>query len=300
MKPIRILVVDDEQINLDIIAECLSERDYELAFATDGSQAWDLLNHRDENFDIVVLDRMMPVMNGLEVLHRIKAESQFQRMPVIMQTAAVLPEQVKEGLAAGAFYYLTKPYEPEALIAIVDAAVEKVQAARVQNENSQALLTAMKMLNAGEYRYSTLEEARALVALFSSLCPMPDMAAMGLTEILINAVEHGNLGISYDEKKHLKQTETWDDEVKRRLQMPAYRDRKVVARVHRMPAAWQFTITDEGEGFNWQKYMDFDPERAFDPNGRGIAMARQLSFSCIEYRGRGNEVAVEVKLEAGF
>ncbi|CAG0995009.1 partial serine/threonine-protein kinase RsbW, partial [Rhodocyclaceae bacterium] len=107
-------------------------------------------------------------------------------------------------------------------------------------------------------------------------------------------VEHGNLGISYAEKSRLKREDGWEAEVKRRLGLPEYASR--VARVHMAKTAegLAFTIRDEGAGFDWQRYLDFDPERAFDPNGRGIAMARMMSFSRIEYHDNGNEVMAVV------
>ena len=49
-------------------------------------------------------------------------------------------------------------------------------------------------------------------------------------------------------------------------------------------------IKDEGDGFDWRPYLEMDPERATSPNGRGIATSRQLSFTAVEYIGRGNEV----------
>ena len=55
-----------------------------------------------------------------------------------------------------------------------------------------------------------------------------------------------------------------------------------------------FIVRDEGAGFDWQRYLDFAPDRAFDPNGRGIAMARRMSFAQLEYRGCGNEVVAIV------
>ena len=57
-----------------------------------------------------------------------------------------------------------------------------------------------------------------------------------------------------------------------------------------------FRIVDQGTGFAWANYLDFDPERAFDANGRGIAMARATSFSHLEYAGRGNIVSAWVDL----
>jgi anti-sigma regulatory factor (Ser/Thr protein kinase) len=54
------------------------------------------------------------------------------------------------------------------------------------------------------------------------------------------------------------------------------------------------TIQDEGDGFDWRKYLEFDPERAFDPHGRGIAMARMMSFDALDYQGNGNTVVVKI------
>jgi CheY-like chemotaxis protein len=294
MQQIKILVVDDEPINLDIIAECLGDQGYQLEMASDGIEAWEALSRDPDGFSMMLLDRMMPRMNGLELLRKIRADSRFQRMPVIMQTAAGSPEQVREGLSAGAFYYLVKPYDPETMIAIVASAVEKIEAGRLHDENIKMMVQAIGLLQQGEYRFSNLKDARTLAKLFACLCPMPDIVAMGFTEILVNAVEHGNLGISYQEKKQLRQSDNWETEVERRLSLPEYLDRRVEVQVRNHPSFWTFKIKDEGAGFDWKKYYDFDPERAFDPNGRGIAMSRQLSFSRLEYLGCGNEVLIEV------
>jgi len=291
---IRILVVDDEPINLDIIAECLDGRGYQIETAEDGMAAWELLAGRPTEFDLVLLDRMMPRMDGMELLRRIKTDHRLKDMPVIMQTAAGLPEQVREGLNAGAYYYLVKPYDPEAMVAIVASAVEKIEAGRLHDESTRMFVHALGLLDRAEYRFSSLYDARTLAGLFAHLCPVPDRVALGFTEILVNAVEHGNLGISYDEKKQLRQSGQWEAEVDRRVELPLYRDRQVVVEVNNFPAAWEFRVVDQGQGFDWAKYMDFDAERAFDPNGRGIAMSRQLSFSRLEYVGRGNEVRIGI------
>jgi phosphoserine phosphatase RsbU/P len=65
--------------------------------------------------------------------------------------------------------------------------------------------------------------------------------------------------------------------------------------VERTASEVRFTIRDEGPGFEWQKYLDVDPRRAFDNHGRGIAIARGMSFDRLEYRGRGNEVVAVVR-----
>lgn len=66
-------------------------------------------------------------------------------------------------------------------------------------------------------------------------------------------------------------------------------------RAERLADRVSFTITDQGEGFDWRRFLNFDPERAFDPNGRGIAMARMMSFAEVEYQGKGNVVVATVR-----
>lgn len=288
----RILVVDDELINLEIIREYLEEDRYDLDPVTSADVAWRRLDGGDRDYDLVILDRMMPGMNGIELLKKMKADARFRSIPVIMQTAASAPEQIREGIDAGAYYYLPKPYEPEVLTAIVRAALADIQEREEAGRHAVAHIRAMELIDLALFRFSRLEEVGPLIEVLASLCPSPELAASGLTELLVNAVEHGNLGISYADKKQLRLEDRWEAEVARRFALPACRERCV--RVERHFDRLEFTVTDEGEGFDWQRYMEFDPERAGDPNGRGIAMARMLSFATLEYRGTGNTVVATI------
>jgi hypothetical protein len=111
---------------------------------------------------------------------------------------------------------------------------------------------------------------------------------------MVNAIEHGNLGISYQEKSLLKQEGDWEAEIQRRMSLPQFAGRVARVKAERVANAVVFTISDQGEGFDWQKYLAFDPSRAFDLNGRGIAMAKLISFSTLEYQGCGNVVVATV------
>ena len=289
----RVLAVDDEPINLEIITESLVDLDCVIDRAVDGEEAWRLLC-AEATYDLVILDRMMPRLDGLTLLHRIKSDSRFRRMPVIMQTAASAPDQVRDGIEAGAYYYLTKPYEPRVLLAIVRAALSEV-GERLRAMRADTGVEAFGLATSGEFRFRDLDQARSLATLLSALCPDPTTAAIGLAELLINAVEHGNLGISYDEKMRLRLDNTWDAEIARRLVAPEWRDRHVDVTFERTDGVVQFVIIDQGDGFDATNYLDFDPARACDPNGRGIAMARRLSFSDLEFRGDGNIVVARAK-----
>lgn len=290
----HILVVDDEPLNLEIIGEFLDDPDYRLSFAEHGEIAWQQLLAADPGFDLVLLDRMMPVLNGMDFLRRIKADARYSHLPVIMQTAASAPEEVREGIEAGAYYYLTKPYQPDALHAIVKAALDEI--AERRRASASALNPGLPLGDKTEFVFRSLDEAHYLAGALAALCPDPAPVAMGLTELLVNAIEHGNLGISYNEKKQLRQNDGWEDEISRRLALPEFAERVARVKIERSSAELRFVVEDQGSGFDWQGYLEFDPQRAFDPNGRGIAMARQVGFSQLEYRGRGNIVTAVVDL----
>ncbi|MCA9468437.1 MAG: response regulator, partial [Nitrospira sp.] len=116
-----LLLVDDDLVNLEILVEHLEEAGYQTVSAMNGCEAWSLLEREPERFDAVLLDRMMPVMNGMEVLAKIKAHGELDFLPVILQTAAGSTEEVRQGIEAGAFYYLTKPFTKDVVLAIVRA-----------------------------------------------------------------------------------------------------------------------------------------------------------------------------------
>lgn len=293
----RVLVVDDEELNLLIIQEFLEQESLDLDVYSDPLAAWDALHRSDVEYSLIVLDRMMPGLDGMEFLRRLKRESRFLDIPVIMQTAAASPDQVRQGLEAGAYYYLTKPYEPEALISIVRGALEDQRVRRQLRERALCVEESQRLLLSAEYRFQTLEDVALLVPVLAAMCPVPDAVAPGLSDLMVNAVEHGNLGVTYQEKAHLKWEGDWEAEIRRRLALPEYEGRVASIRVERdQPFATRFTITDQGEGFDWEKFLSFDPDRAYDPNGRGIAMARMMSFSSIEYQGKGNVVIASVAL----
>lgn len=299
MKKWRLLVVDDEPMNLDIIAGLLDDPCYELDMAPDAEHALEKLETSGSVYDLIILDRNMPGMSGIDLLRRIKAERRFRRIPVIMQTAASAPAEVSEGIEAGAYYYLTKPYDPTVLLAIVRDALANIEEWTQQDATAheiQQLSAALGLLEQAEFHFSTLGEAHTLVSLLAALCPDPERVTLGLAELLVNAIEHGNLGIGYAEKSRLNFSGRWLAEVERRLALPEYRDQRATVSFQRTRHALRFTIADQGKGFAWQDYLKIDPARAFDANGRGIAMAKLLSFSTLEYHGCGNVAVATVAI----
>ncbi|MFA7270082.1 MAG: response regulator [Sterolibacterium sp.] len=298
MKKWRLLVVDNDQPNLNFIADILDDPCFKLDIAHDAGRALQMLETSCSAYDLIILDRIMPGMDGIELLHKIKAERRFRRIPVILQTAASVPQPAGEGSGAGVCcYYLDKPCAPAALLAVVRDALANVEKWNKQNATAQRtrqFSAALGLLRQAEFRYATLGEADSLVCLLAALCPDPERASIGLSELLVNAIEHGNLGIGYAEKSRLNSQGRWLEEVERRLALPEYRDLCVTVGFRRTDREIRFTIADQGKGFAWQDYLKIDPAQVLATNGRGIGLAKLLSFSSMEYQGCGNVVVATV------
>ena len=128
--PVRILVVDDEPFNVDLLEQQLEEQGYETCVATDGAEALERL--AEERPDLVLLDWMMPGMSGIEVLERMRATPDWRGVPVIMLTARGSTEDKVQGLDAGADDYVTKPIDEAELWARIRA---MLRIARLEREN---------------------------------------------------------------------------------------------------------------------------------------------------------------------
>lgn len=113
----KILAVDDDKLIVMVIRVNLEFEGYEVVEAYDGVQALEMIE--SEKPDLVVLDIMMPEMNGWDVLSRIRGNPQTENLPVVMLTALAQDRDIEEATLRGADVYLTKPFEPEELVLTV-------------------------------------------------------------------------------------------------------------------------------------------------------------------------------------
>ncbi len=291
----KILSVDDDPLNRDILTEYLTEGGYEVVEADDGDTALKLLNDV-QDIDAIVLDRMMPRLNGMEVLKAVKSDKRLADIPVIMQSAATARDQILQGIKAGVYYYLSKPYEDQMLLAIVGAALQDASLNRKLRAEVSQHRAVMGLMEQSRFRFRTMEEARNLAFLIANCFPEPEAAVYGLNEMLINAVEHGNLGITYSEKTQLILDGRLQEEIERRLALAENRTKWAFMTFESDHRAIRVRITDQGPGFDWRLYMEISPERATHPHGRGIATSKLMSFGSVEYLGCGNEVLCTVEL----
>jgi diguanylate cyclase (GGDEF)-like protein len=139
----RVLVVDDVADNRDILVRRLSRRGFEAIEASGGRQALELM--RQQNFDIVLLDIMMPDMSGNEVLREIRLTKSDIELPVIMVSAKSQSEDVVESLSLGANDYVTKPIDFSVALARITNQVSRKQSADRERQQKNSLKQAVQV-----------------------------------------------------------------------------------------------------------------------------------------------------------
>jgi len=116
-------VVEDNEMNRDMLGRRLQRQGYRVTMAVDGRQALEFI--KQEPFDLVLLDIMLPVMNGYEVLEHLKADQSLSHIPVIITTALDESDGKAKCMELGAEDYLTKPFNPVILKSRISDCLER-------------------------------------------------------------------------------------------------------------------------------------------------------------------------------
>ncbi|MDR7152642.1 PAS domain S-box-containing protein [Hydrogenophaga palleronii] len=141
---VRVLLVDDSDINLEIASHLLSREGAAVVTASSGRQALQKLEAMPDAFDVVLMDVQMPDMDGLEATRRLRQHTALLQLPVIALTAGALAEERRRAIDAGMNAFLTKPLEPQLLVRTVREVIEAAtgQALAVRQADPVASATA--------------------------------------------------------------------------------------------------------------------------------------------------------------
>lgn len=290
-----VLVADDDDLNLEILEKNLTREGFSSTLSHDGQEAWDILSANPESFSIVLLDKMMPKMSGMEVLSKMKMHPILRNTPVIIQTGDVGSKEITEGLAAGAYYYLTKPFDPDMMVAVVNSAVKNFQRKETNIRNSVNDRSSFGLLSEGKFIVKDSKDAMNIATAIASLATDSDKVGIAILELIINAIEHGNLCIGYELKKTLSMNGMMESEIEKRMQSDEHKEKRVYISLQKSQDEVTVTICDEGQGFNWREFKEFDPLRLLEPNGRSIAIISNLLEVKIQYHEPGNKVVCKFK-----
>ncbi len=125
----KILVIDDVKKNIQLLGSILGNENYAVSYATNGVKA--LAMTESEDFDLILLDVMMPEMDGFEVCQRLKEKEKTRDIPILFLTAKSEESDIVDGLQQGAVDYLTKPFNPAELIARVKTHIDLREAHQI-------------------------------------------------------------------------------------------------------------------------------------------------------------------------
>lgn len=138
------------------------------------------------------------------------------------------------------------------------------------------------------FTFRTFEQARKLALDLSEKCPNNLKIQIGLNELFMNAIEHGNLGITYEEKSEIIKKNTWLSTIYNRLFQSENKSKQVTVRFEKTPTRITIKIKDCGHGFQWQPFLSH--QHNTNCHGRGILIAKDYAFDELYYNNKGNEV----------
>ena len=119
----KILVVDDEPHLVKLLQARLEKNGYSVIVASDGQEALD--KTYQENPDLIILDIMLPHIDGYHVCKTLRSDEKYKAIPIIMLTGRTLAQDIKMGMELGAVSYVQKPFKPNVLLGIIQGLIKK-------------------------------------------------------------------------------------------------------------------------------------------------------------------------------
>ncbi|WP_428739798.1 response regulator [Sulfurimonas sp.] len=152
----NVLIVDDISDNIKVAMNILKENNYNFSFAMNGKEALEII--KTKQFDLILLDIMMPQMNGFDVCEVLKKDPKTQDIPIIFLTAKADLDSIAHGFKLGAVDYITKPFYAEELIARVTTHLELYKAKSILKQNNLDL--SVKVIQSEQRFLTELEETQ--------------------------------------------------------------------------------------------------------------------------------------------
>jgi CheY-like chemotaxis protein/anti-sigma regulatory factor (Ser/Thr protein kinase) len=287
----KILVVDDDAVDREMARRCLREIDeLEVISAHDGEEALEAAAR--EQPDVVLTDLRMPGISGLELVERLADE--YPLVPVILMTSQGNEQIAVEALHAGAASYVPKSDLPYGLAETVEQILAVVEARRSRRQ-------VLQFLTACETRFELVNDPELITPLAAyvednlerlGFARRALRAQIGvcLMEAVANAMLHGNLEV--DAALRRRDRDAFDRQVRERRESEPYASRRVVCEARESPTKVQYTVADEGPGFDVSALPDpTDAGNLLEVGGRGIMLMRTIMDE-VAYADGGSRVTM--------
>ena len=265
---IKILIVDDDEVNRMCGTMNLKRftKFTNVAAADDGTSGLEFLEHNPDT-DIIFLDRMMTRMNGLPMLKKMNENSSYKNIISVFQTGEVGYKEKRECIDNGSLYLLQKPFDHNQQSIITEFVAAKIRAKRRILD-----YIAANKANETSFIFKDFSEAEKVAASLALHYPEPLTVYEAIYELLINAIEHGNLEVGYKSKANTTDYSSYIKDINERLKSS---NRFVTASLKKSGHKVKLTIKDQGKGFKFQEFPEFDASVIHKHSGRGIYKAQQ-------------------------
>jgi serine phosphatase RsbU (regulator of sigma subunit)/response regulator of citrate/malate metabolism len=279
-----IVIIDSDKASGDLAAR-LRRKGFKSSWAAGAEEGLALVMRLKP--DLVLLD-VDQAANGMphmiEEIHELSPHT-----AVLVSSDAVDGYTVVECMRKGALDFLVRPFTTGKLI----GSIERIRTLRTNmciglTPSTECVVTERKTLIVSNDIRDLPYTINQAVLNAGAVCKDIEMLKMALGEILINAVEHGNLGITMEEKALTVKNGGFERLVHKKLRDPKLSARKVTLDVIMDTGRLEYIVTDEGDGFDYRKKTDPDPE-VHVGSGLGIQIAKSF-FHEVRYEGKGNRV----------
>lgn len=250
---------------------------------------------RDSGLECVIVGgRLIDVLSDLLT---VRDEATLSHLPVLTVLSQGREEQIAACVRSGAFYCFLEPVDRALLGAMLRAASAVVSPKAEPDPALAVFVQSMPHVKEIVLSVRSLADAQLVSAFVSELCPQPARQALGVSELLLNAIEHGSLEISGEEKAALVRAGKFHGAVAERSLDPRFAEREVTVWLRRSTDHVEIVCEDQGPGFDWKAQESAAPPDPDAPCGRGIALSRALAFDSLEFLGRGNVAVARARLE---
>ncbi len=265
----NILVVDDNAQVRRMLSSYLAKNGHQAEMANDGKQAWDLISQSNASYDLIFTDIKMPVMNGLELLEKMRSNN--LDIPVIIMTGYAVIELTLKAFKLGAYDFLTKPFEFDPLLETLDK-IESLRKDKLQMAKVSEFYEAKIQFSIP----SKLNHIKSLIPVlqghYKYLCEFYKQDVHGIAscifEAVRNAVLFGNLEL--DPKMKKASSKDFYSLSQKRESIPEYAERKVLIRAELNQKFLKFEVEDQGKGFDVESLPDFKDPTSPMPEGKGL------------------------------
>jgi CheY-like chemotaxis protein/anti-sigma regulatory factor (Ser/Thr protein kinase) len=285
----RVLIADDQDALRALLSRLLEREGFEPVEAADGLQAVELFRSRSPL--VVVSDVMMPRMDGLALLTEVKAID--RGAVVILMTGQGNEDMVLRALRGGATNFFKKPFDVRELIQEIRRVVDfRLEAARA-TLYSPYLVAEEKLFVIPRADSAFFPIVNQMTLQLPCIVPEEEILNLkiGIEEMITNALEHGNLGISFAEKHRAIADGTLAELLEERGRASDEAGRAVRVRSKISPELFEVTVQDDGSGFDWRSLPAVAPETLMAYNGRGIFLTK-IYYDEVTYNERGTAVTL--------